>query len=113
LGSLAGISSDRAGANICAFSAFLQGTRLGSSGAAKFAALEGGSMANWKIETKPIEAIDPDAESITLISREIFESLPDGFNLISRGTHLVKGKNDGLKVDQLVGKPKGVASHTA
>jgi adenylate cyclase len=48
------------------------------------------------------KVIDPDAESITLISREIFDALPDGFHLVSRGTHLVKGKHDGLDVYQLV-----------
>jgi adenylate cyclase len=56
------------------------------------------------------KVIDPDAESITLISREIFEALPNGFHCISRGTHLVKGKHDSLEVYQLVGRPKGVAS---
>jgi len=58
------------------------------------------------------KVIDPDAESITLISREISEALPDGFQLISCGTHLVKGKHDGLDVYQLVSRPKGVASPT-
>ena len=58
------------------------------------------------------KAIDPDAESITLISREVFEALPKGFHLISRGSHLVKGKQDGLDVYQLVGRPDAVASDT-
>jgi adenylate cyclase len=48
------------------------------------------------------KVIDPDAESITLISREIFEMLPDGFRCTSRGTHLVKGKHEALEVYQLV-----------
>ena len=50
------------------------------------------------------KAVDPDAESIALVSREIFEALPEGFHLISRGTHFVKGKHEGLEVYQLVGK---------
>ncbi len=56
------------------------------------------------------KVIDPDAESITLVSREVFEALPMGFHLISKGKHLVKGKQDGLDVYQLVGKPNGVTS---
>ena len=47
--------------------------------------------------------IDPNAESIALVSREIFEALPKDFQLIGRGTHLVKGKNEGLDVYQLIG----------
>lgn len=58
------------------------------------------------------KVIDPDAESITLISREIFEMLPDVFHCISRGTHLVKGKHEGLEVYQLVDRPKDVARST-
>jgi adenylate cyclase len=58
------------------------------------------------------KVIDPDAESITLISREIFEMLPDGFHCISRGTHLVKGKHESLEVYQLVDRPKDVARST-
>ena len=58
------------------------------------------------------KAIDPDAESMTLISREVFEALPKGFQLISRGSHLVKGKQDGLDVYQLVGRLEAVASAT-
>jgi len=55
------------------------------------------------------KSIDPDAESITLVSRKVFEALPDGFHLVSRGSHLVKGKHDSLDVYQLVGRPKGAA----
>jgi len=55
------------------------------------------------------KVIEPDAESITLISREIFELLPDGFHCINRGTHLVKGKHEGLEVYQLVGRPQDIA----
>ncbi|QOG20191.1 MULTISPECIES: adenylate/guanylate cyclase domain-containing protein [Bradyrhizobium] len=58
------------------------------------------------------KVIDPDAESITLISREIFEMLPDGFHCISRGMHLVKGKHESLDVYQLVDRPKDVARST-
>ena len=55
------------------------------------------------------KVVDPDAESIALISREIFEALLDGFQCVSRGTHLVKGKNDSLEVYQLTDGPKAVA----
>jgi adenylate cyclase len=55
------------------------------------------------------KVIDPDAESIALISRQIYEMLPDGFHCISRGTHLVKGKHEGLEVYQLVDRPKDIA----
>jgi adenylate cyclase len=58
------------------------------------------------------KVIDPDAESITLISREISEALPDGFHLLSRGTHVVKGKQDSLDVYQLVGSAENAATHT-
>lgn len=58
------------------------------------------------------KVIDPDAKSITLISREIFEMLPVGFHCIYRGTHLVKGKHEGLEVYQLVDRPENVA-HSA
>ena len=58
------------------------------------------------------KSIDPDAELITLVSREVFKALPDGFHLVSRGSHLVKGKHDGLDVYQLVGRPKGAAGDT-
>jgi len=49
------------------------------------------------------KTVDPDAEAITLVSQEILAALPSGFQLISRGTHLVKGKSEGLDVYQLVG----------
>ncbi|MCP4616446.1 MAG: adenylate/guanylate cyclase domain-containing protein [Bradyrhizobium sp.] len=49
------------------------------------------------------KVIDPDAESITLISREIFQMLPEGFRCTNKGTHLVKGKHESLEIYQLVG----------
>jgi adenylate cyclase len=55
------------------------------------------------------KVVDPDAESITLVSREIFEALPAGFQLVSSGTHLVKGKNEGLDVYRLVDGPAHAA----
>lgn len=45
--------------------------------------------------------VDPDAESIVLVSREIVEVLPTGFQLMDRGTHTVKGKHESLRVYQL------------
>ena len=47
------------------------------------------------------KVIDPDAESIVLLSREIVEALPTGFQLMDRGTHTVKGKHESLRVYQL------------
>ena len=49
------------------------------------------------------KTVEPDAEAITLVSQEISAALPPGFQLISRGKHLVKGKAEGLDVYQLVG----------
>ncbi len=45
--------------------------------------------------------VDPDAETIVLVSREIVEVLPTGFQLMDRGTHTVKGKHERLRVYQL------------
>jgi len=50
------------------------------------------------------KTVDPNAEAITLVSREIFASVPPGFQFIERGTHLVKGKQERLDVYQLVGE---------
>ena len=58
------------------------------------------------------KSVDPDAESITLVSRTVFEALPGGFNLVSRGSHLVKGKNDSLDVYQLLGSAHGGSGDT-
>ena len=56
------------------------------------------------------KTIDPDAEAIALVSEEIFAAAPTGFKFIERGTHLVKGKQDSLKVFQLIGGPEGSTS---
>ena len=53
------------------------------------------------------KTIDPNAESIALVSKEIFDALPSGFRLEPQGTHLVKGKLEGLEVYRLVGGPEG------
>ena len=57
------------------------------------------------------KTVEPDAESITLVSQEISAALPPGFQLISRGKHLVKGKAEGLDVYQLVGELDRSASN--
>jgi adenylate cyclase len=49
------------------------------------------------------KAIDPDAEAIALVSEEIFAAAHNGFQFIERGEHQVKGKQESLKVFQLVG----------
>ena len=53
------------------------------------------------------KTIDPDAEAIALVSEEIFAAVPAGFQFIERGAHLVKGKQESLKVFQLVGDQLG------
>ncbi len=55
------------------------------------------------------KTVDPDAEVIVLISREVLEALPYGFEVIDRGAHLVKGKHEALDVNQLVEGPPGDA----
>jgi len=53
------------------------------------------------------KTIDPDSEAIALVSEEIFAAVPAGFQFIQRGAHLVKGKQESLKVFQLVGDQLG------
>jgi adenylate cyclase len=53
------------------------------------------------------KAIDPDAESIALVSEEIFAAAPDGFQFVERGAHFVKGKQEILEVFQLIGYQEG------
>ena len=50
--------------------------------------------------------INPDAEAIVLVSREVAEAAP-GFRFVERGAHLVKGKQQSLDVYQLTGGPGG------
>ena len=49
------------------------------------------------------KSVDPDAELITLVSRTVFDALPHGFDLVSRGSRVVKGKHERLEVYQLLG----------
>jgi adenylate cyclase len=49
------------------------------------------------------KTIDPDAEAIALVSEEIFAAARGGFQFVERGNHLVKGKQESLKVFQLIG----------
>jgi adenylate cyclase len=56
------------------------------------------------------KTIDPDAEAIALVSAEVFAAAPAGFQFIDRGAHLAKGKQESLKVFQLVGGPEEGAS---
>jgi adenylate cyclase len=49
------------------------------------------------------KTIDPDAEAIALVSEEIFAAAHSGFQFVERGNHLVKGKQQSLKVFQLIG----------
>ena len=52
------------------------------------------------------KTIDPDAEAIALVSEMIFAAAPTGFQFTERGAHLVKGKQESLKVFQLIGGPE-------
>jgi adenylate cyclase len=47
--------------------------------------------------------IDPDAEAIALVSGEILAAAPNDFQFVERGEHTVKGKQQSLKVYQLIG----------
>src|SRR5262245_18526726 len=49
------------------------------------------------------KTVDPDAEAIALVSEEIVAAALDGFQFIERGEHVVKGKQQSLKVFQLIG----------
>jgi adenylate cyclase len=51
--------------------------------------------------------VDPDAEAVVLVSGEIFAAASDGFQFVERGAHFVKGKQEQLKVFQLVGSQEG------
>jgi adenylate cyclase len=48
------------------------------------------------------KTVNPDAEAIVLVSREVAEAAP-GFRFVERGAHLVKGKQQSLDVYQLAG----------
>jgi adenylate cyclase len=49
----------------------------------------------------------PDAEAIALVSEEVVAAALDGFQFIERGEHVVKGKQQSLKVFQLIGAQEG------
>jgi adenylate cyclase len=53
------------------------------------------------------KTIDPDAEAITPVSEKIFAAAPDRFQFVERGAHFVKGKQENLKVFQLIGDQEG------
>jgi adenylate cyclase len=55
------------------------------------------------------KTVDPDAEAIALVSEEIFAAAADGFQFVERGAHFVKGRQESLKVFQLVGDQKGAS----
>jgi adenylate cyclase len=59
------------------------------------------------------KTVDPGAEAIVLVSREIFLAAPAGFEFIEHGSHSVKGKHERIEVYQLVGGPHGTASRVA
>jgi len=53
------------------------------------------------------KTVDPDAEAIALVSEEVVAAALDGFQFIERGAHFVKGKQESLKVFQLIGAQDG------
>jgi adenylate cyclase len=53
------------------------------------------------------KTIDPNAEAIALVSEEIFAAAPGGFQFVEGGAHFVKGKQESLKVFQLMGEQEG------
>lgn len=57
------------------------------------------------------KTVDPHAEAIVLVSRDIFAAAPAGFVFIEHGARLVKGKQESIEVYQLVGGPDGSARH--
>jgi adenylate cyclase len=56
------------------------------------------------------KSVDPNAEAIVLVSRDIFSAVPFGFHFIERGAHLVKGKQESLQVYQLIDDSEGGTS---
>jgi len=54
--------------------------------------------------------VDPDAEVIVLVSGEIRDAVPAGFEFIERGRHLVKGKQESIEVYQLAGPATDAAA---
>jgi adenylate cyclase len=56
------------------------------------------------------KTVDPDAETVVLVSQEAFAAAGPGFRFIERGAHLVKGKQESIEVYQLVGSPEGAAA---
>ena len=53
------------------------------------------------------KTVDPDAEAIALVSEEVVAAALDGFQFIEPGAHFVKGKQESLKVFQLIGAQDG------
>jgi adenylate cyclase len=52
------------------------------------------------------KTIDLDAEAIALVSEEIFAAAAAGFQFLERGAHFVKGKQESLKIFQLIGESR-------
>ena len=48
------------------------------------------------------KTVDPNAETVILVSRDIFAAVPAGFQFIECGFHLVKGKQERLEIYQLI-----------
>jgi adenylate cyclase len=56
------------------------------------------------------KTVDARAEAIVLVSREIHEAAPAGFQFIELGSRLVKGKQESIEVYRLIGGPDASAS---
>jgi adenylate cyclase len=50
------------------------------------------------------KSVDPEAEVIVLVSRDVFAAAGPRFRFEERGTHQVKGKQESLEVHQLTGE---------
>jgi len=57
------------------------------------------------------KTVDPAAEAIVLVSRDVYAAAPAGFRFIERGSHQVKGKQESIEVYQLVGGPSAAADN--
>ena len=52
------------------------------------------------------KTVEPDAETIVLVSAAVANSLPASFKLVDRGLRRVKGKHDTLEVFELAGETR-------
>ncbi len=51
------------------------------------------------------KTVETDADAVVLISKDVRETLSEGFKVVDRGVHVVKGKHEPLAVYQLIDGP--------